>query len=72
MSSLRKEKKGDEIIILNEEDKQDKKEEKRTDCPYLDTITRTILDFDFEKQCSVTLQNINVYACLVCGKYFQG
>jgi len=22
--------------------------------------------------CSVTLQNLNVYACLVCGKYFQG
>lgn len=39
---------------------------------YLDTINRLILDFDFEKLCSVTLSNINVYACLVCGKYFQG
>ncbi|KAI9367905.1 snRNP assembly factor [Aspergillus egyptiacus] len=39
---------------------------------YLDTINRQILDFDFEKQCSVSLSNINVYACLVCGKYFQG
>ena len=39
---------------------------------YLDTINRSILDFDFEKLCSVTLSNINVYACLVCGKYFQG
>ena len=39
---------------------------------YLDTINRHILDFDFEKLCSVTLSNINVYACLVCGKYFQG
>ncbi|EAW10217.1 ubiquitin carboxyl-terminal hydrolase family protein [Aspergillus clavatus NRRL 1] len=39
---------------------------------YLDTINRQILDFDFEKQCSITLSNINVYACLVCGKYFQG
>ena len=39
---------------------------------YLDTIHRQILDFDFEKLCSVTLSNINVYACLVCGKYFQG
>lgn len=39
---------------------------------YLDTINRTVLDFDFEKLCSVTLSNINVYACLVCGKYFQG
>ncbi|KAF3040841.1 hypothetical protein E8E11_004901 [Didymella keratinophila] len=39
---------------------------------YLDTINRKVLDFDFEKLCSVTLSNINVYACLVCGKYFQG
>ena len=39
---------------------------------YLDTINRDILDFDFEKLCSVSLSNINVYACLVCGKYFQG
>ncbi|KAH8804551.1 U4/U6.U5 tri-snRNP-associated protein [Xylogone sp. PMI_703] len=39
---------------------------------YLDTINRDVLDFDFEKLCSVTLSNINVYACLVCGKYYQG
>ncbi|KAI5815932.1 hypothetical protein BZA77DRAFT_369592 [Pyronema omphalodes] len=39
---------------------------------YLDTIDRKLLDFDFEKLCSVSLSNINVYACLVCGKYFQG
>ncbi|GAB0132593.1 hypothetical protein EsDP_00001025 [Epichloe bromicola] len=39
---------------------------------YLDTIDRHVLDFDFEKLCSVSLSNINVYACLVCGKYFQG
>ncbi|KAK6428680.1 Ubiquitin carboxyl-terminal hydrolase 10, partial [Oleoguttula sp. CCFEE 5521] len=39
---------------------------------YLDTIDRARLDFDFEKLCSVTLSNINVYACLVCGKYFSG
>lgn len=39
---------------------------------YLDTINRSLLDFDFEKLCSVTLANINIYACLVCGKYFQG
>lgn len=39
---------------------------------YLDTINRSLLDFDFEKLCSVTLSNMNVYACLVCGKYFQG
>lgn len=41
-------------------------------CPYLDTIDRAVLDFDFEKLCSVTLTTNNVYACLVCGKYFQG
>jgi len=39
---------------------------------YLDTINRSLLDFDFEKLCSVTLSNINVYACLVCGTYYQG
>jgi hypothetical protein len=33
---------------------------------------RNLLDFDFEKLCSITLSNNNVYACLVCGKYFQG
>jgi len=41
-------------------------------CPYLDTIDRSVLDFDFEKLCSISLSRINVYACLVCGKYFQG
>jgi U4/U6.U5 tri-snRNP-associated protein 2 len=45
---------------------------KRTKCPYLDTIDRFVLDFDFEKLCSVSLSRINCYACLVCGKYFQG
>eukprot|EP00899_Mesostigma_viride_P029106 jgi/Mesvir1/9380/Mv09831-RA.1 len=44
----------------------------RKDCPYLDTINRSVLDFDFEKFCSVSLSNLNVYGCLVCGKYFQG
>ncbi|WRT65603.1 uncharacterized protein IL334_002548 [Kwoniella shivajii] len=39
---------------------------------YLDTISRQNLDFDFERLCSKSLSNINVYACLVCGKYFQG
>lgn len=41
-------------------------------CPYLDTIDRKALDFDFEKLCSISLSKVNVYACLVCGKYFQG
>ncbi|KIJ66365.1 hypothetical protein HYDPIDRAFT_150786 [Hydnomerulius pinastri MD-312] len=39
---------------------------------YLDTINRALLDFDFEKLCSVSMSNINIYGCLVCGKYFQG
>ncbi|KAG2732063.1 hypothetical protein G9P44_004480 [Scheffersomyces stipitis] len=42
------------------------------DTLYLDTIHRPLLDFDFEKVCSVTLSNTNVYCCLVCGKYFSG
>ena len=41
-------------------------------CPYLDTINRQYLDFDNEKLCSVSLVNVNVYACLVCGKFFTG
>lgn len=44
----------------------------RRDCPHLDTVNRQVLDFDFEKFCSVSLSNLNVYACLVCGKYYQG
>ena len=41
-------------------------------CPYLDTINRQFIDFDSEKLCSITLTNMNVYACLICGKFFQG
>ena len=44
----------------------------RRKCPYLDTVNRQKLDFDQQKLCSVTLTNLNVYACLVCGKFFQG
>ncbi|XP_060067142.1 U4/U6.U5 tri-snRNP-associated protein 2-like [Ylistrum balloti] len=51
---------------------QDPKVDRSRSCPYLDTINRSLLDFDFEKLCSVSLSHINVYACLVCGKYFQG
>lgn len=39
---------------------------------HLATINRTLLDFDFEKLCCVSLQNINIYCCLVCGKFLQG
>lgn len=35
-------------------------------------VNRKLLDFDFEKICSVTLQGVNVYVCLQCGKYFGG
>lgn len=74
-----------EISVQEEEDDLEEEEEKdapvvrRQDAPtegfadlYLDTIKRSVLDFDFEKLCSVSLSNINVYACLVCGKYYQG
>ncbi|KAK1806242.1 hypothetical protein P4O66_000124 [Electrophorus voltai] len=51
---------------------QDTKDRRSRHCPYLDTINRSVLDFDFEKLCSISLSHINVYACLICGKYFQG
>jgi U4/U6.U5 tri-snRNP-associated protein 2 len=42
-------------------------------CPYLDTIQRSLLDFDFEPACSVSMQTgPHIYGCLVCGKYFRG
>ena len=43
-------------------------------CPYLDTINRTVLDFDSpDHACSVTLESSpHIYACLVCGKFFRG
>ena len=42
-------------------------------CPYLDTINRSVLDFDFEPSCSVSLESSpHVYGCLVCGKFFRG
>lgn len=43
------------------------------ECPYLDTINRSVLDFDFEPSCSVSLESgPHVYGCLVCGKFFRG
>lgn len=70
----------DDDIDLDEDNKvslkrkllHDDEQKKRLKCPYLDTIDRFVLDFDFEKLCSVSLTRVNVYACLVCGKYFQG
>ncbi|KAJ7610971.1 cysteine proteinase [Roridomyces roridus] len=55
-----------------EEEIMQESTETRASDLYLDTINRAILDFDFEKVCSVSLTNINIYGCLVCGKYFQG
>ncbi|KAL2936932.1 U4/U6.U5 tri-snRNP-associated protein 2 [Bienertia sinuspersici] len=45
---------------------------KRDYCPYLDTVNRHNLDFDFEKHCSKCFKKEDVYACLVCGKYYHG
>lgn len=39
---------------------------------FLDTIDKKKLDFDHEKACSLTLSRLNVYCCLVCGKYLHG
>ena len=51
----------------------DKSRKRKTECPYLDTINRSALDFDFEPSCSVSLESgPHVYGCLVCGKFFRG
>lgn len=39
---------------------------------WLDMIFSLGTRFRFEKFCSVSLSNFNVYACLVCRKYYQG
>lgn len=44
-----------------------------TSCPYLDTINRTALDFDFEPTCSLTLSSgPHIYGCLICGTFLRG
>ncbi|KAJ7070607.1 cysteine proteinase [Mycena amicta] len=71
--------------VSNEDEEEEGREEMpqepttgRAADQYLDTtlmpvkINRAALDFDFEKVCSVSTTNINIYGCLVCGKYFQG
>ncbi len=64
------------LIVYVNIDKQTEPHEISTalgiECPYLGSIKRHLLDFDFEKVCSISLSNLNVYACLVCGKYYQG
>jgi U4/U6.U5 tri-snRNP-associated protein 2 len=42
------------------------------ECPYLDTVDRRALDFDFERRCAVSLATLRVYCCLVCGRHLQG
>ncbi|KAF7458959.1 putative ubiquitin specific protease 39 isoform 2 [Cryptosporidium felis] len=44
----------------------------RDRCPYLSSIDRSVLDFDYEKICSITLKEEHIYCCLVCGMNFQG
>lgn len=39
---------------------------------HVNTIQRAALDFDHSHQCSVSLATVNIYCCLVCGKYLQG
>ncbi len=47
------------------------KNQESTKCPYLHTVNRSTLDFDFEKSCSVTMARTDIYVCLVCGLSFQ-
>ncbi|CAK4174807.1 unnamed protein product [Aphanomyces euteiches] len=56
----------------SDDEEQPVRKNERKKCPYLDTIRPQLLDFDFEKVCSISLSDQNAYACLVCGKYFQG
>ncbi|RHN61696.1 putative ubiquitinyl hydrolase 1 [Medicago truncatula] len=77
MASTRERETGDRVDEegLNFESKRQRSSrevEVRKECPYLDTVNRQVLDFDFERSCSVSLSKFNVYACLVCGKYYQG
>lgn len=60
------------LQLINHEEASNSSGTNKISCPYLNTIDRKALDFDFEKVCSVSLSKTNVYACLVCGKYFQG
>ena len=74
MNKLKRKAEFDLTHLYNTEKEEGATDNKRTrrDCPYLGQIKRHVLDFDFEKVCSVTLINLNTYACLTCGKYLQG
>ena len=56
--------------VGSSEPKKRQKVEEEILCPYLGQIRRHMLDFDFHKQCSISINTLNVYCCLVCGKYF--
>ena len=51
---------------------QAKEEKVMKSCPYLSFVNRPLLDFDFEKRCSVSLIQENCYCCLTCGHFFAG
>ncbi|KAI5327187.1 hypothetical protein L3X38_026583 [Prunus dulcis] len=62
-------KSGVEVEEADEDDNDDLEQglyrrsreiEVRRDCPYLDTVNRQVLDFDFENFCSLSLSNLNV------------
>ena len=56
-----------------QQQQQRAKEEKvMKSCPYLSFVNRPLLDFDFEKRCSVSLIQENCYCCLTCGHFFAG
>lgn len=57
---------------LEEEETENKKMKQIIECPYLDTINRKLLDFDLPKVCCESISNLNIYCCLVCGKFYQG
>lgn len=61
-----------QIYLKQLQQLKDSKTEVRKQCPYSSSIKRHLLDFDYEKFCSVSLSKQNVYCCLVCGKYFEG
>lgn len=61
----------DDVVHVEHNAKKQRRIASADECPYLDTVNRAVLDFDFEKVCSVSLLSTNVYGCLVCGKYFQ-
>lgn len=71
-NSAEKEKKQEKLLSQKRNRENDQVTNEAEKCPYLNTIKRHLLDFDFEKNCSISNSKLNIYACLVCGKYLQG